>query len=92
MVKLAPNMRLPLLSRRVVIKKSIAEKARAKDAREEVLRFAVENHKHALPVASGCQRARFAVATASPTLGASGEGAAGDPTGAQLDAKDIAGS
>eukprot|EP00969_Alexandrium_andersonii_P257905 11403730-Alexandrium_andersonii.AAC.1 len=51
MVRLAPNMRLKLLSSRVVIKKTLADRVTSKAAREELLQFAVGNHENAVALA-----------------------------------------
>eukprot|EP00969_Alexandrium_andersonii_P117972 5218195-Alexandrium_andersonii.AAC.1 len=59
MVRVAPNMRLKLLSSRTVIKKTVADRIKDKAAREELLRFAVEQHAQGALVAA--DRDRFAV-------------------------------
>eukprot|EP00969_Alexandrium_andersonii_P099605 4393934-Alexandrium_andersonii.AAC.1 len=60
MVRLAPNMRLKLLSSRVVIKKTIAERIRSKDEREDLLRYALGNHADTVASATPlCDQGRF---------------------------------
>eukprot|EP00969_Alexandrium_andersonii_P242662 10718555-Alexandrium_andersonii.AAC.3 len=44
MTKLSPNMRLRLLSSRVVVKKTLSDSLRSKEDRDRLVRFAIENH------------------------------------------------
>eukprot|EP00969_Alexandrium_andersonii_P173615 7675694-Alexandrium_andersonii.AAC.1 len=44
MTKLAPNMKLRLLSSRVVIKKTLSDSLRTKGERERLVQFAIEHH------------------------------------------------